>query len=116
MAIFMGSTPTITVVISTDEVSWDSLSKVYLTFAQKNTVISTLNTTFTKGGSPTPVLSADGKTFKCSKKLAQSDTRAFKPDEDLDCQVDVITTGGDRLISKIFSFGVCKSLRTGDLS
>ena len=116
MAIFMGSTPTVTVVISTDEVAWANLSKVYLTFAQKNTVITTLNTTFTKGGSPTPELSSDGKTFKCSKQLTQANTLAFTPDEDLDCQVDVITTGGDRMTSKIFSFGVCKSLRTGELT
>lgn len=116
MAIIMGSTPTVRIVISTDEVAWNTLSKIFLTFAQKDEVKTGLNTTFTKDGSPAPTLSDDGKTITCEKKLTQSETLAFTPDVDLDCSVDVLTTGGDRKISKTFSFGVCKTLRNSSLS
>lgn len=119
MAIIKGSTPTIRIVIGTDEVAWNTLDKVYLTFAQKDSIITGLNTTFTKGASspnPAPVLSDDGKTFVCEKKLTQTETLAFIEDIDLDCQVDVLTTGDDRKISKIFSFGICKSLRNSVLT
>ena len=116
MAIIKGSTPTIRIVISTDEVDWSTLSKVFLTFAQKDTVITGLNSTFTKTSDPAAELSDDGKTITCEKKLTQSDTLAFIEDVDLDCSVDVLTTGGDRKISKTFSFGVCKTLRNSSLS
>ena len=111
MAIIKGSTPTIRIVLSTDEVTYSDISKVYLTFAQKDSIISDLNTTF--DGDEGVV---DGNTITYSKKLTQAQTLALIEDVDLDCQVDVITTGADRKISKIFSFGICKSLRNSVLS
>lgn len=111
MAIIKGSTPTIKVVLSRDEVDKDSIDKVYLTFAQAGAIVTGLNSEF---AAPT---SYDDKTLTYTRKLTQSETDALIADVDLDCQVDVVYSNEDhdRKISKIFSFGVCKSLRTGTL-
>ncbi len=111
MSIMKGSTPTIRCVLSTDEVDFDTISKVYLTFAQKETTITALNTDFL----PEDAEVTD-KTITFRKKLTQEETLALAEDIDLVCQIDVLTTGGDRKISKIFSFGICKSLRNQVLS
>lgn len=110
MPIIKGSTPTIRIVLSTDEVAYADIDKVYLTFAQKDTIITGLNTTFDGDDG---VL--DGNTITYEKKLTQSETLALIDDVDLNCQVDVLTTGADRKISKIFSFGICKTLRNSTL-
>jgi len=110
MPIIKGSTPTIRIVLSTDEVAFADIDKVYLTFAQKDSVITGLNTTF--DGDDGVV---DGNTITYSRKLTQSETLNLKEDVDLDCQVDVLTTGADRKVSKVFSFGVCKTLRNTTL-
>ena len=113
MPIIKGSTPTIRIVLSTDEVAYNDISKVFLTFAQKDSVISDLNTTFVKTDG---TLSEDGSTVTFSKKLTQAQSLALLEDVDLDCQVDVLTTNSDRKISKIFSFGICKALRDSVLT
>ena len=111
MPIIKGSTPTIRVVLSTDEVTIDDISKAYLTFAQKETTITSLNTTF----EPEDAEVTD-KTITFKKKLTQAETLALAEDIDLVCQIDVLTTDGDRKISKVFTFGICHVLRNEVLS
>lgn len=106
MPIIKGSTPTIRIVLSTDEVALTDIDKVYLTFAQKETLISGLNTTFTQADAV-----AGNGTITFSKKLTQAETLAMTEDVDLVCQVDVLTNDDTRKVSKIFSFGICKVLR-----
>lgn len=113
MPIIKGSTPTIKTVLSTDEVEYSSISKVYLTFAQNGTALAFPADPFEKEDG---VLDADNKTITFSYSLAQNQTLALIEDVDLECQVDVLTLNGDRKISKIFSFGVCKTLRNTELS
>jgi len=111
MPIIKGSTPTIRVVLSTDEVEFDTITKVYLTFAQKETTITALNTTFLPEDAE-----LGEKTITFKKKLTQAETLALTEDIDLVCQIDVLTTNSDRKVSKIFSFGVCHVLRNEVLS
>ena len=113
MPIIKGSTPTIRIVLSDEQVSWTNLYKVYVTFAQKDQVLDTLSEDFifdkTDG-----THSDETGTITFSKKLTQTETLALKEDVDLDCQIDVLEslTGGgyDRKISKVYSLGVCKTL------
>lgn len=111
MPIIKGSTPTIRIVLSDKEVKWDTLYKVYVTFAQKDLVLDTISSEFvfdkTDGTHSNGVIVFE-------KKLTQTETLSLKEDVDLDCQVDVLETVDegvyDRKISKLFSFGICKTL------
>ena len=111
MSIIKGSTPTIRIVLSDEQVSWDNLYKVYVTFAQKDLVLDTLSEDFIF--EKTDGTHSNG-TIVFSKKLTQTQTLSLKEDVDLDCQIDVLESlaggGYDRKISKVYSLGVCKTL------
>lgn len=116
MPIIKGSTPTIRIVLSADEVEPETITKVFLTFAQKNTVITALNTEFVPSGSDPLDYDPITRTITFKRKLTQSETLALTEDVDLDCQLDVLTSDDSRKVSKLFSFGICKVLRDSVLT
>lgn len=116
MPIIKGSTPTIRIVLSADEVAYDTITKVFLTFAQKESIISSLNTEFVPDPTDPEEYDPTTGTITFKKKLTQAETLALTEDVDLDCQVDVLTTADDRKVSKLFSFGICKVLRNSVLT